>query len=132
MDASDREKWIRYGHALKNSDVPGGFEIWYQWSSSASKGYHGEIDCKKTWDSFNPNNIHFETIFKDASMLGWKKPPWEKKKSSKTIEKMPLKEAILNYIRMLSTFVHRQNHYQTGILNRIHHFGYVHVWKLVL
>ena len=45
------------------------------------------LHCKKTWDSFNPNNIHFETIFKDASMLGWKKPPWEKK-SSKTKEEL--------------------------------------------
>ena len=51
LDASDRKKWIRYVHALKNSDLPGRFEIWHQWSSSAYKGYHGEIDCKKTWDS---------------------------------------------------------------------------------
>ena len=55
LDASDREKWIRYGHALKNSNLQGKFEIWHQWSSSASKGYQGEADCRKTWDSFNPN-----------------------------------------------------------------------------
>ena len=46
LDASDRENGLGMV-MLKNSDLPGRFEIWHQWSSSASKGYHGEIDCKK-------------------------------------------------------------------------------------
>ena len=47
LDASDREKWIIWSCVKEFRPTRRGSKIWHQWSSSASKGYHGEIDCKK-------------------------------------------------------------------------------------
>ena len=92
LDPSDREKWINYGMALKNSNLPDAFEIWHAWSSRAGQGYQGEADCRKTWDGLKPNSITIKSIFADAIGRGWSKPRWkkttEKTDSGETIEKM--------------------------------------------
>ena len=64
-------------------------------------------------------------------MLGWKKPPWEKK-IKQTIEKMPFEGGHFELHKNAVYFRPPPKSLPNGNLNRNHHFGYVHVWKLVL
>ena len=42
--------WIRICAALKNSNLPGAFELWHEWSAKTST-YQGSEDCQGTWDA---------------------------------------------------------------------------------
>lgn len=48
-----RSLWVDVGNYVKAAMGDGGFEAWHEWSSE-QPGYSGELDCLKTWRSFNP------------------------------------------------------------------------------
>ncbi|MDP7316705.1 MAG: BT4734/BF3469 family protein, partial [SAR324 cluster bacterium] len=63
--------WIRICAALKNSNLPGAFELWHEWSAQAST-YQGSEDCLGVWDDLKPNTgINVDAIYKAACDAGW-------------------------------------------------------------
>lgn len=69
MDFSDRDKWIKYGHAIKSLDSDDAKRLWHEWGQKHS-GYDRDY-TEKTWESFNPSEIGIQTLFYDARELGY-------------------------------------------------------------
>jgi len=69
MDFSDRDKWVKYGHAIKSLNSDDAKRIWHEWGQH-HPGYDRDY-TEKTWDSFNPSEINISTLFYDARELGY-------------------------------------------------------------
>ena len=66
--ADDRDRWVRYGHALcRLGNV--GRSIWMDWSRQSDK--YDPLRDSKTWDSFKGDNTGYPAILKDAYAFGW-------------------------------------------------------------
>ena len=66
--------WIRICAALKNSNLPGAFELWHEWSAKTST-YQGSEDCQGTWDALKANSgIDHTAIYRAATEAGWNAP----------------------------------------------------------
>ncbi len=66
--ADDRDRWIRYGHALcRLGNV--GRSLWMEWSQQSDK--HDPLGDAKTWESFRGDKTGYPSIFKDAYAFGW-------------------------------------------------------------
>lgn len=61
IDANEYETWIKVGLALRSLDANGAYELWDEWSKTAS---NYDADNFKRWQSFkNVSSINIETIF---------------------------------------------------------------------
>ena len=70
ISSDDRETWIRFGIALKNSFGENGYEIWDEWSQESPKYVPGE--CEEKWRGFRDNgNIHIASIIYEAQRNGF-------------------------------------------------------------
>lgn len=75
ISARDRDHWIKCGHILKHEFAESGYKIWLTWSATGRDKYIGEHDCKKVWDSINPNGkIGIGSLFHLARDNGWNGP----------------------------------------------------------
>ena len=64
------DEWVRVGMALYS--VPGGFEIWDEWSQRSDKYCPGEP--ARRWKSFQGTRIGLATLFYMAQQNGWPNP----------------------------------------------------------
>ena len=72
LDADDRDRWIKFGMALRPLGAEG-WKLWDDWSKKSDK-YSGQ-DANKTWTSFKPvGTVNFESIFYAAGQAGWINP----------------------------------------------------------
>ena len=69
-----RPDWVRIGLALKSLGDEG-YELWLEWSKKSDK--FDEHEAEKTWASFDPDKINFESVFFEAEKYGWVNP-WRK------------------------------------------------------
>ncbi|MES2898687.1 MAG: AAA family ATPase [Pseudomonadota bacterium] len=68
LRADDRALWVDVGHALKElGDVGRG--LWMEWSSQSES--HDPLTDARTWDSFKPTAIHYQSVFHKAQERGW-------------------------------------------------------------
>jgi hypothetical protein len=69
----DRHSWIRIGMAIKAALGDAGFQLFDDWSSTATAKYHaGEMTAQ--WRSFEPTRITAGTLFYFAKRHGWTPP----------------------------------------------------------
>ena len=69
VDASDRPTWIKMGGALKTAFGEQGFNLFDNWSQSASN-YH-EKSVKSAWKSIKPDIINIGTLYFTAKQNGF-------------------------------------------------------------
>jgi hypothetical protein len=65
----DYQTWIRVGMSIA-SFGPAGFNLWNQWSSTASGRYPGEADLRKRFAGFKSNKVTLGTLFFFAKQSG--------------------------------------------------------------
>lgn len=66
--ADDYNEWIKVGQALKGLGQQG-FALWNNWSE-LSKKYSAKA-MRPKWESFNPSEINYQSIFTMAEQNGW-------------------------------------------------------------
>uniref|UniRef100_UPI0037C1534F AAA family ATPase n=1 Tax=Flavobacterium sp. TaxID=239 RepID=UPI0037C1534F len=71
MPSDDRGLYIRMGHALKTIGNSGR-ELWISWSAKSAK--FDPIQSQRDWESFNPTNTGYQSVFAEASRQGWINP----------------------------------------------------------
>ncbi len=71
LGSDDRDTWIKYGMALHPLGQAG-FDLWDEWSQTSKK--YDPVDQIRTWRSFRPSAINFESIFYAAQLQGWINP----------------------------------------------------------
>jgi hypothetical protein len=71
IPADDRELWVRIGLALKPLG-DAGRGLWLDWSQHSDK--YDPADTGRTWESFDPKNIDFRSVFAEAKRRGWINP----------------------------------------------------------
>lgn len=69
VDSSDRSTWIKMGGALKTAFGEQGFNLFDNWSQSASN-YH-EKSVKAAWKSIKPDIINIGTLYFTAKQNGF-------------------------------------------------------------
>lgn len=69
--SDERDTWIRFGMALHPLGQTG-FDLWDEWSKTSVK--YDPVDQIRTWRSFKPSAINFESIFYAAQQEGWVNP----------------------------------------------------------
>lgn len=77
MDSDERDLWVRVGHALKTIG-PKGKALWLEWSSKSDK--FEPADADRVWDSMEPAETHYRSVFVEAQEnWGWQNPRAKKK-----------------------------------------------------
>lgn len=69
LDYSDRDVWIKTGHAVKSLNSDDAKKLWLEWGQQ-----HSTFDpnyTEKTWESLNPAEISIATLFYDAKEKGY-------------------------------------------------------------
>ncbi|MFV0663134.1 DUF3987 domain-containing protein [Denitromonas sp.] len=67
------DDWIRIGMAIHAELGSGALPIWTSWSAKSEK-FPGEESLASHWKSFTPGAITGATLYKLASMAGWRSP----------------------------------------------------------
>jgi KaiC/GvpD/RAD55 family RecA-like ATPase len=81
LDYSDRDLWVKAGHAVKSLNSDDAKRLWLEWSQQHGEHDHGYAEDK--WESFIPAEITIATLFYDAKQKGYQ----------------PEDETLNNYIR---------------------------------
>lgn len=68
INSDDRDLWVKLGLALKGLEHDG-YDLWIQWSKKSSK--FDQSDADRVWESFQPSEISYKSIFNEASKFGW-------------------------------------------------------------
>jgi hypothetical protein len=71
----NNEYWLAAVWAVRWLGWKCGFEIIFEWSSTISRCAFDENGVRQAWDSYNPNHpnpVTIASLYKAASMLGWK------------------------------------------------------------
>lgn len=63
IPSDERDRWVRIGHAL-NTIGDKGKALWLEWSARSDK--FDPADAERVWDSMEPNDIHFRSVFVEA------------------------------------------------------------------
>jgi putative DNA primase/helicase len=70
IDASDRDKWVSMGMAIKSEIGDSGFDIWESWSQQADS-FNGK-DAQDVWKSIRAGGkVTVGTLFYEAKANGW-------------------------------------------------------------
>jgi hypothetical protein len=69
MDCSDRDAWIKYGHAIKSLNSDDAKRLWMEWGQKHKS--HNSDYAEKTWQSLAPSEIGIATLFYDAKAKGF-------------------------------------------------------------
>lgn len=74
LDASmSRHEWINIGMAINSEFGDEGFQIFDEWSKTASN--YNAVDARDAWKSFKPNGpVKIGTLIKKAKGQGWQDP----------------------------------------------------------
>ena len=71
IDASDRDKWVSMGMAIKSEVGDTGFDVWEQWSQQA-ESFNGK-DARDVWKSIRAGGkVTIGTLFYEAKANGWR------------------------------------------------------------
>ncbi|ABO55460.1 AAA family ATPase [Burkholderia vietnamiensis] len=70
VPAGDRDTWVQMGMAIKAELGEAGFDLWDDWSRSASS--YSEADAKSVWKSFRSGGITIASLFKRAIEHGYR------------------------------------------------------------
>lgn len=71
IDASDRDKWVSIGMALKSELADTGFDLWAAWSQQADS-FNGR-DARDVWKSIRAGGrVTIGTLFYEAKKNGWR------------------------------------------------------------
>jgi hypothetical protein len=70
LRADDYHLWIRIGMALKGLGEIGR-SLWLEWSQTSDKF---KPEDARRWDSFEPHDITYRTVFAEAQARGWTNP----------------------------------------------------------
>ncbi|HKK05362.1 MAG TPA: AAA family ATPase, partial [Gammaproteobacteria bacterium] len=73
------DEWLEVGMALHHQfdGAVEAFELWDEWSATASKYGGGEYGWKR-WESFNaerPGGVSMRSVLQAAELAGWQRPP---------------------------------------------------------
>jgi hypothetical protein len=69
LDYSDRDIWIKTGHAVKSLNSDDAKKLWLEWGQQ-----HSTFDpnyTERTWESLHPSEINIATLFYDAKEKGY-------------------------------------------------------------
>lgn len=70
IDASDRDKWVSMGMAIKSETGDTGFDVWEAWSQQADS-FNGK-DARDVWKSIRARGgVTIGTLFYEAQANGW-------------------------------------------------------------
>lgn len=69
LDYSDRDMWIKAGHAVKSLNSDDAKKLWLEWGQCYAE--HNSDYAEKTWESLNPAEISIATLFYDAKEKGY-------------------------------------------------------------
>lgn len=71
IDASDRDRWLRMGMAIKSELGEGGFELWERWSQQADS--FNPRDAQDVWKSIRAGGkVTIGTLIYEARASGWR------------------------------------------------------------
>lgn len=71
MRSDDRDQWVAVGHSLKTlGDLGRG--LWLEWSQTSPK--YDARDAADKWESFQPSNTGYQSVFSKAIQGGWVAP----------------------------------------------------------
>lgn len=71
IDASDRDKWLRMGMAIKSEFNDAGFDLWEEWSQQAES--FNANDVRDVWKSIRAGGkVRLGTLFYEAKAHGWR------------------------------------------------------------
>jgi len=71
LDASDRDRWVRMGMAIKSELGDTGFDVWESWSQQADS-FDGK-DARDVWKSIRAGGkVTLGTLFFEAKANGWR------------------------------------------------------------
>jgi putative DNA primase/helicase len=71
IDASDRDKWVSMGMAIKSELSDTGFGLWEEWSQTA--GNFNAKDARDVWKSIRSGGkVTVGTLFYEAKANGWR------------------------------------------------------------
>lgn len=71
IDASDRDKWVSMGMAIKSELSDTGFGLWEEWSQTA--GNFNAKDARDVWKSIRSGGkVSVGTLFYEAKANGWR------------------------------------------------------------
>lgn len=69
LDYSNRDVWVRTGHAVKTLDSDEAKRLWLEWSQKYAD--HDPDEAERVWQSFNPSDITIASLFYDAKEKGY-------------------------------------------------------------
>ena len=70
IDASDRDKWVSMGMAIKSEIGDTGFELWNEWSQQAAS--YNAKDARNVWKSIRAGGkVTIGTLIHQAMASGW-------------------------------------------------------------
>lgn len=81
LRADNRKLWVDVGHALKTIGDQGR-SLWLEWSQTSDK--YDPQDASTRWDTFNPTNTGYQSVFAKAQAAGWVNPASKSAQSSVT------------------------------------------------
>lgn len=70
IPASDRDIWVKVGHAIKAEYGDIGFDIWDQWSRTDEESYKPS-SAKAVWKSLRSTSVTIASLFYLARQNGW-------------------------------------------------------------
>jgi RecA-family ATPase len=69
LDYSNRDVWVRTGHAVKTLDSDEAKRLWLEWGQKYSN--HDPDEAERVWQSLNPSEITIASLFFDAKEKGY-------------------------------------------------------------
>jgi len=69
IPSDDRNTWVNFGMALKNTGCKSARGLWDEWSQKSDK--YDPKDQQKKWQTFKPSDITIATILFEAKKYGW-------------------------------------------------------------
>ena len=69
IPSNHRETWINVGMAIQSELGESGFDVWDDWSKSASN-YNAQA-AKSVWKSFRGSGVTLGTLYREARINGW-------------------------------------------------------------
>jgi len=71
IDASDRDRWVSMGMAIKSELGDTGFDVWEAWSLQADS--FNDKDARDVWKSIRAGGkVTIGTLFYEAKVNGWR------------------------------------------------------------
>jgi len=117
LASDDRDRWVNFGIALKNTGSGRAYELWDKWSRKSYK--YNEDDQSEKWATFKPSgDITIASIFQLAQKSGWDFPDQqvstinlEEIDERKNHEKIPFPKELLNPPGLIGEIIEHINRF---------------------